>query len=131
MSKNRGAYAVVLLSFAWNIALLIGVVLNLGFAHSRAAGGQYLNFPVGIRIAYILQLALVLWQLWTVKLLFNSVAVKPTWLPKAFFIIGILGILLNAASRSSNERLNVIPATVITWSFWQYGMRKSKSSIHE
>lgn len=131
MSKNRGAYAIVLLCFAWNIALLIGVVLNLGFAHSRAAGGQYLHFPVGIRVAYILQLALVLWQAWTVKLLFNSVTVKPVWLPKAFFIIGILGILLNAASRSSNERLNVIPAMVITWSFWQYGMRKSKSSIHE
>jgi len=36
-------------------------------------------------------------------------------------IVGIIGILLNAASRSSNERWNIIPAAVITWAFWYYG----------
>ncbi|MFM7500890.1 MAG: hypothetical protein ACKO3D_02300 [Actinomycetota bacterium] len=48
-------------------------------------------------------------------------------MPKFFVIIGILGILANAASRSSNERWNVIAATIITWAFWYFGVKKEKS----
>jgi hypothetical protein len=50
-------------------------------------------------------------------------------MPKLFFTLGILGILANTASRSSNERWNVIPAAMITWSFWYYGIRKEKSGL--
>jgi len=31
----------VLLSFIWNLILLIGVVLNMDYALPRAAGGQF------------------------------------------------------------------------------------------
>jgi hypothetical protein len=51
------------------------------------------------------------------------------WLPNLFVIVGIIGILLNAASRSSNERWNIIPAAVITWAFWYYGVKKEKSGL--
>ena len=122
-------FASVLLSFAWNAFLLIGVVLNLGFVHSRAAGGQFSQFPIEIRVVYFLQLALVIYQVWIFKEIFNSNPVRPNWIPKLFFILGILGILLNAASRSANERWNVIPAAIITWSFWYYGVKKEKSGL--
>jgi len=129
LSRIPLLFAAVLLSFAWNAFLLIGVVLNLGFAHTRAAGGQFTDFPTGIRIIYVLQLALVAYQIWIFKQIFLSNPVKPKWIPKLFFIIGIFGILVNAASRSANERWNVIPAVIITWSFWHYGVKKEKSGL--
>jgi hypothetical protein len=128
LSRNPIVFVIVLLSFAWNAFLLIGVVLNIGFVHTRAAGGQFIEFPTEIRVVYFLQLALVIYQVWIFKLIFHSDPVKPNWIPKLFFTLGILGILLNAASRSSNERWNVIPAAIITWSFWYYGVKKEKSS---
>ena len=122
-------FIAVLLSFAWNIFLLVGVILNIEFVHSRAAGGQFTDFPTSIRVVYILQLALVVYQVWIFKLIFNREPIRLKWLPKLFFIVGIIGILLNALSRSSNERWNVIPATIITWAFWYYGVKKEKSGL--
>jgi len=128
LSRNPLVFGTVLFSFVWNILLMVGVILNLGFSHTRAAGGQFIEFPTEIRVVYFLQLALVIYQVWIFKLIFHSDPVKPNWIPKLFFTLGILGILLNAASRSSNERWNVIPAAIITWSFWYYGVKKEKSS---
>ena len=128
LSRNPIVFVIVLLPFAWNAFLLIGVVLNLDFVHTRAAGGQFIEFPTEIRVVYFLQLALVIYQVWIFKLIFHSDPVKPNWIPKLFFTLGILGILINAASRSSDERWNVIPAAIITWSFWYYGVKKEKSS---
>ena len=122
-------FIAVLLSFAWNIFLLVGVILNIEFVHSRAAGGQFTDFPTSIRVVYILQLALVVYQVWIFKLIFNREPIRLKWLPKLFFIVGIIGILLNALSRSSNERWNVIPATIITWAFWYYGVKKEKFGL--
>jgi hypothetical protein len=127
--SGRLIYLLVLLSFSWNAFLLIGVVLNLSFVLNRAAGGQFTDFPTGIRFIYVLQLALVAYQVWIFKLIFHSDPVKPNWMPKLFFTLGILGILANTASRSSNERWNVIPAAIIAWSFWYYGIRKEKSGL--
>jgi hypothetical protein len=129
LSWNPLTFAIVHLSFAWNAFLLIGVVLNLSFVHTRAAGGEYAEFPTEIRVVYFLQLALVIYQIWIFKRIFHSDPVKPNWIPKLFFTLGILGILLNAASRSSNERWNVVPAAIITWSFWYYGIKKEKSPV--
>ena len=128
-SKNPLVFATVLLCFAWNAFLLIGVVLNLDFVHNRAAGGQFKEFPTYIRVVYFLQLILVIFQAWKFKQIYHYDQVKPNWIPKLFFILGILGILLNAASRSANERWNVIPAAIITWSFWYYGVKKEKSGL--
>ncbi|CAB4332379.1 MAG: hypothetical protein F2839_01525 [Actinobacteria bacterium] len=129
LGRNRLVFNAVLLSFAWNIFLIVGVILNNEFVHSRAAGGQFTDFPTSIRVVYFLQLALVIYQVWIFKLIFHSDPVKPNWTPKLFFTLGILGILANAASRSSYERWNVIPAAIITWSFWYYGIKKEKSSL--
>ena len=122
-------FGAVLLSFAWNIFLLVGVILNIGFVHTRAAGGQFTDFPASIRVVYVLQLVLVVYQVWIFKQIFHTEPIRLKWLPRFFVIVGILGILANAASRSSNERWNVIPAAIITWSFWYYGVKKKKSGL--
>ena len=129
LSGNPLLFAIVLLSFAWNAFLLIGVVLNLGFVHTRAAGGQFTDFPISIRVVYVLQLVLVVYQVWIFKQIFQTEPIRLKWLPRFFVIVGILGILVNTASRSSNERWNVIPAAIITWAFWYYGVKKEKSNL--
>ena len=126
---NPIVFSAVLLSFAWNIFLLVGVILNISYFYTRAAGGQFTAFPATIRVIYFLQLALVVYQVWIFKLIFQTEPIRFKWLPKLFVIVGVVGILLNAASRSSNERWNVIPAAIITWAFWYYGVKKVKSSF--
>jgi len=129
LSRNPMVFGAVLLSFAWNIFLLVGVILNNGFVHTRAAGGQFTDFPASIRVVYVLQLVLVVYQVWIFKQIFHTEPIRLKWLPRFFVIVGILGILANAASKSSNERWNVIPAAIITWSFWYYGIKREKSNV--
>ena len=124
--KNLFIYWAVLLAFSWNLFLLVGVVLNLDFAETRAAGGQFNDFPVALRVVYLFQAVVVGYQVWIFKKIFHSESIKLKWLPKFFFIVGIIGIFLNAASRSSDERWNVIPALVITWAFWYFGVKRDK-----
>jgi hypothetical protein len=122
-------YSLVLLSFVWNLLILVGVVFNLDFAHTRAAGGQFTDFPTSVRIIYIFQCALILYQVRVFMLMFSKRKIRFDWLPRVFVIIGMLGVLVNALSRSANERWNVIPATIITWAFWNYGVKREKSSL--
>ena len=129
LSRNPLVFGAVLLSFAWNIFLLVGVILNIGFVHTRAAGGQFTDFPASIRVVYVLQLVLVVYQVWIFKQIFHTEPIRLKWLPRFFVIVGIFGILANAASRSSNERWNVIPAAIITWAFWYFGVKKEKSGL--
>lgn len=129
LSRNPFVFGAVLLSFAWNIFLLFGVILNIGFVYTRAAGGQFTDFPISIRVVYVLQLVLVVYQVRIFKQIFKTEPIRLKWLPRFFVIIGILGILVNAASRNSNERWNAIPAAVITWAFWYYGVKKEKSGL--
>ena len=129
LSRNPLVFSAVLFSFAWNILLMVGVILNLGFSHTRAAGGQFTDFPSAIRVLYVLQLVLVVYQVWIFKLIFHTEPIRLKWLPRFFVIVGIIGILVNAVSRSSNERWNVIPAGIITWAFWYYGVKRGKSGL--
>ena len=129
LSRHRLVMSAVILSFAWNIFLLIGVILNFSFAHTRAAGGQFTDFPTVIRLLYIILLALVVYQVWIFKLIFHAQPSRFAWQPRFFVIVGVISILLNAASRSASERWNVIPAAIITWAFWYYGAKREKSGI--
>ena len=125
LTWNKPTFAIVLLSFLWNLALLIGVVVNAHFAFARAAGGQFTNFSIGIRIVYFLMSLLIVYQLWIFKLIFHTDPARPEWVVPIFFYLGLAGILMNGISRSSAERWNVIPAAIITWSFWYFGMKKN------
>lgn len=117
----------VFASFAWNLFLVGGVMLGASYALDRAAGGQFESFPTYLRIIYILNFAIILYQVVIFTRLSYGMAVKPQWIIKAFIILGVLGILANAASRSANERWNVIPAFIITTAF--YVKRRSQVRI--
>jgi hypothetical protein len=94
-------------------------MLGASYALDRAAGGQFEVFPNYLRILYILNFALVAYQGVIFTRFSYGLAVKPKWIVKAFVILGALGILANAASRSADERWNVIPALIITFAFYR------------
>jgi uncharacterized membrane protein len=107
----------VLLSFAWNLALVVGVVLNAGYALPRAAGGQFESFPMGIRLLYISTTFVVLYQIYVYLQIMQNKSVKPVWVPKAFAYLGLVSVFMNAISRSTQEQINVIPASIIAVAF--------------
>ena len=119
MLKNKIFAAAVFASFAWNLSLVGGVILGASYALDRAAGGQFEVFPPYIRIVYVLIFMLIVFQLEIFRRSLYDRSTKPEWIIKAFVVIGVLGILANAASPSSNERWNVIPAFFITIAFYQ------------
>ena len=108
----------VLLSFAWNLALVIGVVLNAGYALPRAAGGQFVSFPMGIRFLSVSTTFVVLYQIYVYLQIMQNKSVKPVWVPKAFAYLGLVSVFMNAISRSTQEQINVIPASIIAVAFF-------------
>ena len=117
--RNKTFVTAVFASFAWNLYLVGGVILGASYALDRAAGGQFEVFPTYLRIIYILNFALVVYQVVIFTRFSYGLAIKPKWIVKAFVILGALGILANAASRSANERWNVIPGFIITFAFYR------------
>ena len=118
----------VLTSFAWNLYLVLGVMLGASYALDRAAGGQFEYFPTSIRVIYVLNFALVFYQMVIFIRYLRGQIIKPKWILKVFVILGILGILANAASRSPLERWNVIPAAIITLAFYMSYLKQKKAS---
>ena len=126
--RSKVFAAAVFASFAWNLYLVVGVMLGASYALDRAAGGQFEYFPTSIRVIYILNFALVFYQMVIFILYIRGQIVKPKWILKVFIILGILGILANAASRSPLERWNVIPAAIITLAFYMSYLKQKKAS---
>ena len=116
----------VLISFAWSLYLVIGVILGADYALTRAAGGQFDAFPTYLRFLYLINAAVIIWQIDIFIKLIQGKKVKPVWPLKAFVIIGVLGTLANGASRSANERWNVIPLLITTFAFWQFDKKNNK-----
>jgi hypothetical protein len=70
---------------------------------------------------------LVVYQVRIFMLIFRKRKIVFEWLPRFFVAVGILGVLVNAFSRSSDERWNVIPGAIITWAFWRYRVKREQS----
>ena len=107
------------LSILWGIIVNIAVVLNLSFALPLAAGGQYENFPAGIRIVYFFQMLWLVYELRVFNRLNARKTVRPKWIVKVFITLGIIGFFLNAFSISPVERWNAVPLAITTYAFWK------------
>jgi hypothetical protein len=123
--KSKIFLTALFASFTWNLYLVGGVMLGASYALDRAAGGQFDVFPTYIRIIYILNFALILYQVIIYTRLSTGAMIKPRWIVKAFVFTGVIGILLNAISRSPLERWNVIPAAIITFAFYRASRRST------
>ena len=66
-------YLLAQLSLVVNVAILFSVTLNLDWVRTRAAGGQFDEFPVVIRVVYLL---MAFGMLYLLRFLHSSVEVR-------------------------------------------------------
>ena len=101
-------------SLFFNIVILVLVVLNHDWVRTRAAGGQFTDFPLVIRFIYfimaLLTISLLVW-LWRVrdKALTQSQQKFAKYVSYLFFVSTVFQLI----SRSPDERWNAIPAIII------------------
>jgi uncharacterized integral membrane protein len=104
----------VILSLIFNIVILVLVVLNNDWVRTRAAGGQFTDFPLVIRFIYfimaLLTISFLVW-LWRVrdKALTQSQQKFAKYVRYLFFVSTVFQLI----SRSPDERWNAIPAIII------------------
>ena len=120
MNRFRVLILAAEFSLLYNTYLLLSVSSNNEWARTRAAGGQFVTFPISIRILYffmaILMGALMFW-LWDKR---NGLATTG-----AQRITGVLAVVFSTStifqliSRSPDERWNAIPAFILAFTFFR------------
>jgi hypothetical protein len=115
-----------LISLIYNAAILFSVTLNLDWVRTRAAGGQYETFPIGIRFVDFL---MGIFMLFLIAMLWNH-REKPMDEkgPMVTRIIGytfFISMFFQIASRSMDERWNAIPAGILAVTFIALSRRES------
>jgi hypothetical protein len=106
------------LALIYNAALLLSVTLNLDWAKPRAAGGQFDEFPLGIRFIYFgmfVGMVFLMMLLWRHRVLpLDPAGVRLTRIIGYVFIASTFVQLI---SRSPEERTNALPASLISLTF--------------
>lgn len=120
MNRLRVLILAAEFSLVYNTYLLLSVSLNHEWARTRAAGGQFVTFPISIRILYffmaILMGALMFW-LWDKRNgLATTGAQRITGVLAAVFSISTIFQLI---SRSPDERWNAVPAFILAFTFFR------------
>ena len=124
-------YLLAQLSLVVNVAILFSVTLNLDWVRTRAAGGQFDEFPVVIRVVYLLMAFGMLYLLRFLHLLSRSEGTSAIRQLKAARWLGILFLLstfTQLISRSTDERWNAIPAAIIAVAFLKYSKPSTTST---
>ncbi len=107
------------ISLLFNAALLTSVSLNLDWAKTRAAGGQFDNFPIAVRVIYLLMAIAMLYLISFIKNFERQpISIKHRKLARIFGYLFSLSTLVQLISRSADERWNAIPAAIITAAFF-------------
>ena len=107
-----------LISLIYNIVILLSVTLNLDWVRTRAAGGQYKDFPIGVRFVDLL---MAIFMVFLIGMLWNH-REKPMDEkgPTVTRVIGytfFISMFFQIASRSMDERWNAIPAGILAVTF--------------
>jgi hypothetical protein len=108
--------------------ILFSVVLNLDWVRTRAAGGQFKTFPVGVRFVDFL---MGIFMIFLTGLLWNhSNKLMDEKGPMVTRIIGytfFVSTFFQLISRSTNERWNAIPAFILAITFVLLSRRETAS----
>lgn len=108
------------ISLVFNSILLLSVSLNYDWVRTRAAGGQFDDFPVFIRIIYfvmfVLMIMLMIW-LWDIRNV--SLTAQQVKFSRFLGILFSISTVFQLISRSPNERWNAIPAVILAITFFR------------
>ena len=107
-----------LISLLYNAIVLLSVTLNLDWVRTRAAGGQYTTFPIGIRFVDFLMaifMVFLMGMLWNHRI--NPMDAKGPTVTRIVGYTFFVSMFFQLISRSANERWNAIPALIIGITF--------------
>jgi hypothetical protein len=126
LMKVRFSWLVILgeIALLYNLNLVGSVVLNLAWVRTRAAGGQFENFPIGIRIAYFFTTLLMLFfmaMLWNHRV--NPLQKHGPLVAKIIGYQFLVSTFFQLISRSPDERWNAFPALLLAYVFFQLAKR--------
>lgn len=116
-----------LLALAFNSLLLASVTLDLEWARTRAAGGQFEEFPLVIRAVYLmLSVAMIFLMRLSWRLLHDEASQKEHLVAKWIGRLFVVSAFTQLISQSADERWNAIPAAVIATAFLVSARRNQK-----
>lgn len=125
MKSFRVLIPLALISLLANCIILIAVTLNMDWVRTRAAGGQFEDFPIAIRVIYLfmflLMIALAIW-LWNNRR--AKLTARGTKFARVVGFVFVLSTLTQLISRSADERWNAIPAAILAITFLNLAKRK-------
>lgn len=107
-----------LISLIYNIVILLSVTLNLDWVRTRAAGGQYTTFPIGVRFVDFLMaifMVFLVGMLWKHREL--PMDEKGPTVTRVIGYTFFISMFFQIASRSMDERWNAIPAGILAVTF--------------
>jgi len=105
-------------ALAINVAILVSVSLDLDWVRTRAAGGQFDEFPVAIRVIYLAMAIGTLLLMRFLVTLYGDATVRQQKVAKWFGVLFLLSTFTQLISRSPDERWNAIPAVIIASTFF-------------
>ncbi|MFM1967173.1 MAG: hypothetical protein RL590_30 [Actinomycetota bacterium] len=115
------------ISLLFNAILLASVSLNLDWAKTRAAGGQFDNFPIAVRVIYILMVFGMLYLIVFLKQFENQkISAKRKKVAQILGYLFLFSTFMQLISRSADERWNAIPAAVLAVTFFKLSKVKHK-----
>ena len=107
-----------ILSLIYNAVILFSVTLNLDWVRTRAAGGQYETFPIGIRFVDFL---MGIFMLFLIAMLWrhreSPMDEKGSMVTRIIGYTFFISMFFQIASRSMDERWNAIPAGILAVTF--------------
>lgn len=102
----------------YNMIILFSVVLDLDWVRTRAAGGQFTEFPTAIRILYFfMTVGTGILVVYLRKLISERVTTQDLKFARYLGWLFVVSTLLQLISRSPDEQWNAIPAAVIATTF--------------
>ena len=107
-----------LISLLYNIVILVSVTLNLDWVRTRAAGGQFTTFPIGVRFVDFLMaifMVFLMGMLWNHRV--NPMDAKGPMITRIIGYTFFVSMFFQIISRSADERWNAIPALIIGITF--------------
>ena len=115
MTLRRIAAIATFLSLVWVEILVGGTALGAQAIATRVAGGGFSDgFPMWLRALYAVQAFLIAGVIWLVfRFVTNSASRRQRALGRLVMLMFGVSAVLNAMSRSSDERWNAVGAAII------------------
>lgn len=119
MRKPKILAGIATLALVYNLIVVLSVTLNLTWVEKFAAGGQFTNFPLVLRIIYgLLTISMIFLLIFLWDFVNRTVTVSRQKTARILALVFFTSTITQLISRSELERWNALPALIIAYTFW-------------